>query len=179
MTIENWNLDTVHSSVNFWVRHLMVAKVHGRFDKWSGSLAFDEQDPSHSRVEVEIDATSVDTREPQRDAHLRSADFLDTEKYPTLRFTSTKVERSSDGNLRLTGDLTMHGATKPVTLDVEYAGRAKHPNPKMGERAGFSARGTLNRKDWGLVWNQVLDAGGFALSDKVEIHLEIEATKTS
>jgi polyisoprenoid-binding protein YceI len=179
MTIENWNFDTVHSSVNFWVRHLMVAKVHGRFNKWTGSLAFDEKEPSNSRVEVEIDPTSIDTREAQRDTHLRSADFFDTDKYPTLKFTSTKIERGADGNIKLTGDLTMHGATKPVTLDVEFAGRANHPNPKMGERAGFSARGTLNRKDWGLTWNQTLDAGGFAISDKVELHLEIEATKAS
>jgi len=175
MAAENWIFDTVHSSVNFWVRHLMVSKVHGRFAKWSGSFVFDEQAPQNSRVEVEIDASSIDTKDPQRDGHLRSADFFDVEKYPTLKFVSTKVEKTGDSEFKLSGDLTMHGATKPVTVDVEYGGRAKHP--QMGERVGFSARGAINRKDWGLTYNQVLDAGGLALSDKIELHFEIEATK--
>lgn len=177
MAVENWKFDTVHSSVNFWVRHLMVSKVHGRFAKWSGSLAFDEQAPETSHLEVEIDAASIDTKEPQRDTHLRSADFFDVEKYPTLKFVSTKVAKTGESEFKLTGDLTMHGVTKPVTLDVEYGGRATHA--QMGERTGFSARGAINRKDWGLTWNQVLDAGGLALSDKIELHLEIEATKAA
>jgi polyisoprenoid-binding protein YceI len=177
MALENWNFDTVHSSVNFWVRHLMVSKVHGRFTKWSGSLAFDDKAPEASRLSVEIDAASVDTREQQRDGHLKSADFFDVEKYPTLKFVSTKVEKRDDKDFRLVGDLTMHGVTHPVTLEVEYGGRANHP--QMGERLGFSAKGSLNRKDWGLVWNQMLDAGGVALSDKIELHFEIEATKAA
>jgi polyisoprenoid-binding protein YceI len=177
MAIENWNLDTMHSSVNFWVRHLMVSKVHGRFSKWTGSLSFDDKDPSQSKVKVEIDASSIDTREPQRDTHLKSADFFDVEKYPTLTFVSTKVEKTGDETFKVTGDLTMHGATHPVTLDVEYGGRSKHP--QMGERVGFSAKGHLNRKDWGITYNQILDAGGVALSEKVELHLEIEATKAA
>jgi polyisoprenoid-binding protein YceI len=176
MAAENFAFDTVHSSIHFWVRHLMVAKVHGRFTSWSGAVVFDDKNFEAARVELEIDAASVDTKEPQRDAHLRSPDFFDTEKYPKLTFKSTKVVRVDDANFKLTGDLTMHGATHPVTLDVEYAGRAKHP--QMGERAGFSARGTLNRKEWGLSWNQVLDAGGLALADKIELVIEIEATKT-
>jgi polyisoprenoid-binding protein YceI len=163
--------------VNFWVRHLMVSKVHGRFAKWSGTLTFDEQSPGDSHVDVEIDAASIDTKEPQRDAHLRSPDFFDTDKYPTLVFKSTRFESAGEGLYKLTGDLTMHGVTKPVTLDVEFAGRATHP--RLGERAGFSARGTLNRKDWGLTFNQILDSGGVALSDKIELHLEIEASKAS
>jgi len=175
MAAESWNFDTVHSSVNFWVRHLMVSKVHGRFTKWSGSILFDEKAPASSRVDVEIDASSIDTREPQRDTHLRSADFFEVEKYPTLKFVSTKVDATNPTDFKLTGDLTMHGVTKSVTLDVEYAGRAKHP--QMGERVGFSARGALSRKEWGLVYNQVLEAGGLALSDKIELQLEIEATK--
>jgi polyisoprenoid-binding protein YceI len=175
MAMEKWTFDTIHSSVNFWVRHLMVAKVHGRFAKWSGSLAFDDKQLATAQAQVEIDATSIDTKDPQRDGHLRSADFFDVEKYPTLSFKSTSVEDVRGANFKLNGDLTMHGVTKSVTLDVEYAGRAIHP--QMGERAGFSAHGTLNRKDWGLVWNQTLDAGGLALGDKIEIHLEIEAAK--
>ncbi len=177
MAAESWKFDTVHSSLNFWVRHLMVSKVHGRFTKWSGSFSFDAEAPANSRVEVEIDASSIDTREEQRDAHLRSADFFDVEKYPTLKFVSTKVEAASQSEFKLTGDLTMHGVTKPVTLDVEYAGRSTHP--QMGERSGFSVRGTLSRKEWGLVYNQVLEAGGLALSDKIELQLEIEATKAA
>jgi polyisoprenoid-binding protein YceI len=177
MAAEKWNFDTVHSSVNFWVRHLMVSKVHGRFTKWTGSFSFDEQSPERSHAEVEIDAASIDTREPQRDVHLRSPDFFDVERFPTLRFVSTKVEKVGESELKLTGDLTMHGVTNSVVLDVEYAGRAKHP--QMGERIGFSARGHLSRKEWGLVYNQVLEAGGVALSDKIELQLEIEATKAA
>ncbi len=175
MATENWTFDPVHSSVNFWVRHLMVSKVHGSFTKWSGTLAFDEQAPQSARIEAEIDASSIDTKDPGRDGHLKSPDFFDTAKYPTLKFVSTKIEKTSGNEFKLTGDLTMHGVTKPVTLDVEYAGRAKHP--QLGERAGFSAKGHLNRKEWGLEYNQVLDAGGVALGDKIELQFEIEATK--
>lgn len=177
MAAETWTFDTVHSSVNFWVRHLMVAKVHGRFTAWQGTLVFDESAPETAYIDVEIEAASIDTREAQRDQHLRSGDFFDVERYPTLTFKGTTVERAGDQHYVVTGELAMHGVTKPVTLDVEYVGRAKHR--QMGERAGFSARGSLNRKDWGLTWNQTLDAGGFALGDKIEIHLEIEATKAS
>lgn len=162
--------------VSFWVRHRMLGKVHGRFRTWSGSLVFDEQAPQNSRLEVEIDAASIDTREPQRDAHLRSADFFDVEKYPKLVFRSTNVERVGD-NFKVAGNLTMHGLTKPVTLDVEYVDRARHP--PIGERAGFLAHGSLNRRDWGLNWNQVLDAGALALGDEIEIQLGIDATKAS
>jgi polyisoprenoid-binding protein YceI len=175
MPTENWNFDVVHSSLNFWVRHLMVSKVHGRFAKWTGTFAFDEKDPAATRITVEVDAASIDTKEPQRDTHLRSADFFDVEKHPKLIFASTKVERGSEGKYNLTGDLTMHGITKPVTLEVEYGGRITHP--QMGQRVGFSAHGHLSRKEWGLVYNQVLEAGGVALSDKVELNIEVEATK--
>jgi polyisoprenoid-binding protein YceI len=153
----------------------MVSKVRGSFTKWTGTFAFDEKNPEATRITLDIDAASVDTKEPQRDTHLRSADFFDVEKYPKLTFASTKVERGTDGNYKLTGDLTMHGITKPVTLEVEYGGRIAHP--QMGHRVGFSAHGHLSRKEWGLVYNQVLEAGGVALSDKVEINIEVEATK--
>jgi polyisoprenoid-binding protein YceI len=162
--------------VNFSVRQLTFATVQGKFTRWRGSLVFDEQAPENSRLAIEIDAASIDTKEPRRDAHLRSADFFDVEKYPKLVFKSTMVERASAG-FKVTGDLTMRGVTRPVTLDVEYADRAKHS--PMGERVGFLARGSLNRKDWGVNWNQVLDAGGLALGDEIEIHLGIEATKAS
>jgi polyisoprenoid-binding protein YceI len=175
MATENWNLDVVHSTVGFWVRHLMVSKVHGSFSKWTGSVSFDEKAPEASKVSAEIDVASIDTKDAGRDGHLRTPDFFDAEKFPKITFKSTKVEKVSDGNYKLTGDLSMHGVTKPVTLDVEYGGRATHP--QMGERVGFSAKGHLNRKDWGLSYNQVLDAGGVALGEKVEIAIEIEATK--
>jgi polyisoprenoid-binding protein YceI len=174
MALSRWNFDTVHSHVSFWVRHLMVSKVHGQFTKWSGQLAFDEENPSASHAEATIDASSIDTREPQRDGHLRSGDFFDVEMYPTIEFRSTMVERAG-AHFKVTGDLTIHGVKKPVTLDVEYAGRAKHP--QMGERIGFSAKTSINRKDFGLIWNQVLEAGGIAVGENIEIQIEIEASK--
>jgi len=166
--------DLPADGVSFSVRQLMMATVHGQFTRWRGSLVFDEQAPENSRLAVEIDAASIDTKEPRRDAHLRSADFFDVERYPRLVFESTRVERASEG-FKVTGALTMRGVTRPVTLDVAYASAA----PPTGERVGFLARGSLNRKDWGLSWNRLLDAGGLALGDEIEIGLGIEATKAS
>ena len=125
MTIENWKFDTVHSSLNFWVRHLMVAKVHGRFTQWTGSLAFDAEAPERSRVEVQIDAASVDTREPQRDAHLKSPDFFDVDKYPAMAFKSRRVERAGDdsNHYRVVGDLTLHGVTREIALEATLEGQ--------------------------------------------------------
>ena len=127
MALENWNIDVVHSTVGFTVRHLMVSKVHGFFTKWNGKLAFDEQNPSASHAEAQIEVASVDTREPQRDGHLRTGDFFEAEKYPHMTFKSTAVERVSAEKFKVTGDLTLRGVTKPVVLDVEYGGRSKHP----------------------------------------------------
>ncbi len=173
MALESWNFDLVHSSINFWVRHLMVSKVHGRFGRWTGTLQFDDKNPSASRLEVEIDAASIDTREPKRDDHLRSADFLEADKYPHLTFKATSVKSTGEGRFQVTGDLTIRGTTKPVVLEVEYSGRVK--DPWGGERAGFSARTSLHRKDFGLTWNQALEAGGIAVGDNVEISIEVEA----
>jgi len=173
MALEKWNIDTVHSTVGFTVRHLMVSKVHGLFTKWQGTFAFDETNLPASHVEVSIDVASVDTREGQRDGHLRSADFFDAEKFPKITFKSTKVEGAKD-EFKVTGDLTLRGVTKPVVLSVEHAGRAVHP--QMGERAGFSAHTSISRKDFGLAYNQLLEAGGVAISDKVDIVIEVEAT---
>jgi polyisoprenoid-binding protein YceI len=178
MALEKWNIDVVHSTLGFTVRHLVVSKVHGFFTKWSGSLAFDEQNPSTAHAEAKIDVTSIDTREPQRDAHLKSGDFFDVEKHTHITFKSTGVQPGgSKDRFKVTGDLTLRGVTKPIVLDVEYGGREKHP--QMGERVGFSAHTSINRKDFGIVFNQVLDSGGVALSDKVDINIEIEATKAS
>ena len=173
MATENWSFDLSHSSINFWVRHLMVSKVHGRFGQWTGSLSLDEKDPSASRLEVEIDAASIDTREPARDTHLRSADFFDVEKYPRLTFKSTSIKEAAEGHYEVQGDLTLHGITKPVVLEVEHAGRIN--DPYGGVRAGFSAKGSLHRKDFGLNWNKAIEAGGVAVGDKIEISIEIEA----
>src|SRR5512135_644304 len=119
MSMQTWNFDLVHSSINFHARHLMVSKVHGRFTKWDGLLELDPEDPTRSRIEVTIDAASIDTQEAKRDAHLRSADFLDVENFPTLTFKATKITKKGDDRFELVGDLTIRGVTRPVTLDVE------------------------------------------------------------
>lgn len=173
MTTTNWNFDLSHSSVNFHVRHLMVSKVHGRFALWGGTLELDNDDITRSRVDVTIDAGSVDTKDEKRDAHLRSPDFLDVETFPKLTFKSTKIEKVGDEELGVTGDLTIHGVTKPVKLAVELGGQVK--DPWGGTRTGFSAKTSFNRKDFGLGWNAVLEAGGVLVGEKVEITLEIEA----
>jgi polyisoprenoid-binding protein YceI len=175
MPLGTWNIDPSHSAVAFSVRHMVVSKTRGRFTKWSGQLRFDAEDPEISSVEVTIDPASIDTADAQRDAHLRSADFLDVEKFPTASFRSTNVEEVDSGRYRVTGDLTVHGVTKSVTLDVTYEGSGK--DPWGGERAGFSGSTSIDRKDFGLRWNQALETGGVLVGDKVEITLEIEALK--
>lgn len=175
MASEKWDLDLVHSSINFWVRHLMVSKVHGRFSIWSGTLRFDPQNPSDGEVDIQIDASSIDTREAQRDAHLRSADFLGVEKHPHITFKSKSVQKESEQEYKVSGELSIVGTSKPVILDVEYSGYAK--DPWGGERIGFSAKTSINRKDFGLAWNQALETGGFLVGDKIDIQIEVEAVK--
>lgn len=177
MATETWEFDLSHSSIQFHVRHLMVSKVHGRFGAWTGKLELDPADLTRSRLDVKIDAASVDTREPKRDDHLRSADFFDVANHPHLTFASTAIEKLDDDRYRVTGDLNIHGVTKQVTLDVEGGDIVK--DPWGGTRTGFSARTTINRKDFGLHWNVALETGGFLVSDKIEITLEIEAVKAA
>lgn len=153
----------------------MVSKVHGRFSIWSGTLRFDPENPSVGEVDIQIDASSIDTRESQRDAHLKSADFLGVEKHPQITFKSKAVEKESNEQFKVTGDLTIAGTSKPVTLDVEYSGFAK--DPWGGERIGFSAKTSINRKDFGLAWNQALETGGFLVGDKIDIQIELEAIR--
>jgi polyisoprenoid-binding protein YceI len=174
MSKYEWALDTGHSVVGFWVRHLMISKVRGIFGKWSGKLELDEADPTASRVEVQIEAASVDTQQSQRDDHLRSAEFFDVAKYPTLTFKSTAVERVREHHYRVVGELTIRDVTRKVVLEVEDSGRSKHP--MTGDlRAGFSAHTTILRSEFGLTWNALLETGGVALSDEVNIELEIQA----
>lgn len=168
-----WDIDLTHSNLGFSVRHLVISKVHGRFARWTGSLTIDDVRPERSQVEVRIEAASIDTHEPQRDAHLRSADFFDTDKYPEITFRSTRIEKAGADRYQLGGDLTISGVARPVLLDVETLGRTK--DPWGGERVGFSARTTIDRRDFGLVWNQALETGGVVVGDKVEVSIEIEA----
>jgi polyisoprenoid-binding protein YceI len=174
MSTQTWNFDLVHSSIQFHVRHLMVSKVHGRFTKWDGKLELDAEDPSRSQLEVTIDAASIDTQEEKRDAHLRSPDFLDVEKFPTLTFKSTSIEKDG-ADYKLTGDLTIHGVTRPITLEVEGGDVVK--DPWGGTRTGYSAKTSISRKDFGLTWNVALETGGILVGDKIDITLEIEAVK--
>lgn len=175
MALEKWNFDTVHSHVGFSVRHLMISKVNGYFKVWSGTLETDEPGHTASSVEVEVDATSIDTQEPKRDEHLRSADFLDTANHPKISFKSSKVTKVEDDRFNVTGILTIRGVSKEVVLDTEFAGRQK--DPWGGERAGFSAKTSINRHEFGLAFNMPLEGGGVLVGEKVNITLEIEVTK--
>jgi polyisoprenoid-binding protein YceI len=175
-TTTTWNIDTSHSGINFSIRHMVVSKVRGRFTKYSGTLTLADELTS-AVVEATIDATSIDTGTAQRDAHLRSADFFDVERFPALEFRSKRVEKVDDANYRLVGDLTIRDVSREVSLDVEYGGRAK--DPWGNDRVGFLAKGSLDRKDFGLGWNQVLEAGGVLVGDRVEIELEIQAVKAA
>ena len=175
MPASTWNIDPSHSAIAFSVRHLVVSKTRGRFLKWSGQIRFDPDEPAASSVEVTIDPASLDTADPQRDAHLRSADFFDVEKFPTASFRSTKVEGLAGDRYRITGNLTLHGVTKAVVLGATYEGSGK--DPWGGERAGFVASTSIDRRDFGLEWNKALETGGLLVGEKVELTLEVEAVK--
>jgi polyisoprenoid-binding protein YceI len=169
-----WAIDPSHSAVHFTARHMVVAKVRGTFTKFSANLDLDETDLTKSKIEAHIDAASLETREEKRDEHLRSADFLDVQKYPELVFKSKKIAKTGDG-FELTGDLTIKDKTHEVSLDVEYGGKMK--DPWGNERAVFTAATTIDRKQWGLVWNVALETGGVLVGDKISIEIEIEAIK--
>lgn len=171
-----WQVDPAHTAAQFTVRHMMISNVKGEFGKVTGTAQYDAADPSKGSVDVTIDATSLTTRNDNRDKHLRSADFFDVEKYPTLTFKSTKVESAGSGKLKLTGDLTIHGTTKQVTFNVDG------PTPPIkdqrgAQHMGASATTTINRKDFGLVWNRAMDGGGVVVSDEVTITIDAEFVK--
>jgi len=176
-SISIWQIDSSHSVAEFAVKHLVFATAKGRFGGMSGTIQLDEADPSRSKAAVEIDAATVDSRDEKRDAHLRSAEFFDVENHPTLSFQSTRVEAAGDGTLTATGNLTMRGVSRPVTLAVSYNGRGT--NPWGQEVISYSGRTEVNRKDWGLEWNAPLEAGGVLVADTVQIALEIEAARAA
>jgi polyisoprenoid-binding protein YceI len=177
MTPQTWNLDTTHSSVAFTVRHMVVAKVHGRFSRFEGTLSLPENgELGSATAEVSIDAASIDTQVEARDNHLRSADFFDVERFPRITFRSREVVQKGK-HARIVGDLTLHGITRPVELETEFLGRMT--DPFGTERVAFSASTRIDRKDFGLTWNQALEAGGVLVGDRIDITLEIQAVKAA
>jgi polyisoprenoid-binding protein YceI len=174
MPITTWDIDTLHSTVSFVVRHMLVARVRGRFNRWNGQLQLEATNLKSASVSAQIDVSSIDTNVPQRDAHLRSGDFFDAGRFPRISFKSTGVEPTSETTFKLMGELTIRSVTREATLDVEYGGRMRDPSGK--DRIGFSARTTINRRAFGVTFNQVLDSGGLALGDTVAIEIEVEAT---
>jgi len=174
-TVSTWAIDPVHSIAEFAVKHMMVSTVKGRFGSVAGTLSIDEASPLRSSVTASIDVASIDTHEPQRDAHLRSDDFFNAEQFPHITFRSTRIERISDEEWRITGDLTIRDMTQVVMLKAEFEGRVTDPYGK--ERAGFTAETTLSRKEFGLKWNALLETGGAVVGDKVKVTLNLEAVR--
>ena len=174
--VGTWNIDPVHSVAEFKVKHMMISNVKGQFTGVSGTLTLNEADATLSRVEAVIDAASINTREPDRDKHLKSADFFDVEKFPTLSFQSTRVSRAGDGELAVEGELTIHGVARKVVFSVEGP-TAPGKDPWGNTRIGLSATTKINRKDFGLTWNAALETGGILVGDEVTITLDVQFVK--
>jgi polyisoprenoid-binding protein YceI len=170
-----WEVDPAHSSIQFGVRHLMISTVRGSFPKFTARVVGDPKEPTRSVVEASIDAAAIDTGDPKRDDHLRTPDFFDVAKYPTITFKSTKVEAAGDRRFKLHGDLTMHGVTKPVVLDVEVTPEVKGMRGET--RAGARATTKVNRKDFGINWSKTMDGGGLVVGDEVEVTIDVEGVK--
>lgn len=175
-TTSTWNLDPVHSVAEFKVKHMMISHVKGQFTGVSGVLTMDESDPTKSHVEASIDASSINTRDAQRDGHLKSADFFEVEKHPALTFRSTSIRRTGEDELAVTGELTIHGVTKPVVFQVEGP-TPPAKDPWGNTRIGLSATTKINRKDFGLTWNAALEAGGFLVGEEITITLDVQFIK--
>jgi polyisoprenoid-binding protein YceI len=173
-----YQIDPAHSSANFSVRHMMITNVRGGFKKVTGTVVFDPANPSASSIEAEIDAASINTNEEQRDTHLRSADFLDVEKHPKITFRSTRIEAAGEGEWKVTGDLSIHGVTRPVTLNVEGP-TPEGKDPWGNTRTGASATTKIKRSDFGLTWNAALEAGGLLVGDELKIELELSLIKAA
>lgn len=171
----SWTIDPSHSEITFSVRHMMISNARGRFENFSGTVDFNEENPAQTTVEVQIEAASINTRDPQRDAHLRSPDFLNVDIFPYLTFTSKRVDIINKNHARLVGDLTIRDITNEVVLDVEYSGTVKSPWGSYS--AGFSASTKINRKDWNLVWNVALETGGVLVGEEINLNIELEIIK--
>jgi polyisoprenoid-binding protein YceI len=176
VSTSTWNLDSTHSVAEFKVKHMMISNVKGQFAKVSGTLTLDESNLANSRVETTLDAASIETRDAQRDAHLKSADFLDVEKFPALTFKSTRITQVHDGELSVEGDLTVHGVTRNVTFNVEGPS-APAKDPWGNTRVAISATTKISRKDFGLTWNAALETGGILVGDEVTITLDVQFVK--
>lgn len=172
-----FQIDNSHSEIQFSVRHMMVSKVRGAFEKWSGVVALDPANPANTAVDITIEAASINTKDAQRDGHLRSADFLNVEQYPSISFKSTKVEVTGDNTAKLHGDLTIANVSKPIVLAVEYQGNAKSPWGTVNY--GFSASTKINREDWGLTWNAALETGGWLVGKEIQIDIELELVEVA
>ena len=173
MATHTWNFDNAHSTVGFTIKHMMFAKVRGQFTEWTGSLSYDPANVAGAQVNATITAGSIDTANEQRDGHLKSGDFFNVEEFPTLTYKSSSWEKTG-GKIHVHGDLTMHGVTKPVTLEVTENGQGV--DPWGNQRIGFTATATINRKDFGLNWNSALEAGGVLVGEEVHIDIEVQAT---
>lgn len=170
----SWKIDTSHSQITFSVRHMMISNVHGRFENFTGEVEFNENEPVTSSVSVEIDTTSINTRDAQRDGHLKSPDFFNSAEYPTASFKSTRIEKVDDNHAKIHGALTIRGVSQDVVLTTEYSGQSKMWGKTS---AGFSASTRINRKDFGLNWNQVLESGGILVGEDINISIELEIVK--
>ncbi|MBC1649205.1 polyisoprenoid-binding protein [Listeria booriae] len=176
MTVEKWNVDPAHSSIEFQVKHMMVSKVKGAFKNFSADLTLDPEDLTTANLSFTVDAASIDTRQEQRDGHLKSPDFFDVEKYPSITFQSTNIVADGSNEYKVTGDLTIRTITKPITFNVEYEGTSK--DPMSGNMvAGFEGTGKFNRKDFELNYNAVLETGGVLIGDEVKLNIQIEISK--
>ena len=173
---DSWQIDPAHTNVEFSVRHLMISNVKGQFENTSGTITANGNDLASAKIDATIDAASIDTRVNMRDADLKSSNFLDVAKFPTIAFKSTKVEADGPGKWKVTGDLTIHGVTKPVVLEVEGSGEPIH-DPMGNTRAGASATMKIKRSDFGLIWNKALETGGVMVGDEVAISIDVEAIK--
>ena len=168
----SWNIDQAHTAIQFAVKHMMLAKVRGQFEKFDGTVSLDEANPAATKIDIQIETASVNTRDGQRDGHLRSADFFNSEKFPYMTFVSKKVDFNGGTTAKLVGDLTIRDITREVVLDVDYVGKSK--SPWGSESLGFTASTSIPRKEWDLTWNKALETGGVLVGEDIDINIELE-----